>query len=192
VSIASMTAERLDRDERRQARRPEDDPRDTGLKQVTRYIPTEVVTLYVIWLGVLGPIEATRACEGNYAARWILAGVFLLLTPPLVYGEWWLQRRAKRRRGRTARDTLPIPEMVVSVVAFTAWVFALPSSPFADFCAYDPKFGTPTLVTVTAFFGFAAKAIGRALQEPQHPPSSRSPKSATSRATSLSALDRKG
>jgi hypothetical protein len=188
-----MTAERLDRDERRQAARPEDDPRDTGLKQVTRYIPTEVVVLYVIWLGVLGPIEATRACDGDYASRWILFGILLLLTPPLVWGEWWLQRRTKRRRGRTARDTPPIPEMVVSVVAFTAWVFALPTSPFADFCAYDPKFGTPTLVTVTAFFGFAAKAIGRALQEPQHvrARAAAAAASATRRAASVTGVGRK-
>ena len=50
----------------------------TAIGQLARWIPTESITLYVAFLGVLNPISGgvARACDAGYTARWVALTVF--------------------------------------------------------------------------------------------------------------------
>jgi hypothetical protein len=140
--------------------RTADNPAAGALQEIVTYIPTEIVSLYVAWTGVLGQLTASRACDADYASRWIEFWIFLGATPIFVFAIWALQR-SRRTRTSGKRLRFPLGEAFVSTVAFGAWAFALPATPFADYCWYDSKYGTPTLLTVLAFFALFGRSITR-------------------------------
>jgi hypothetical protein len=129
----------------------------TAIGQLARWIPTESITLYVAFLGVLNPIAGTvRACDGRYAGRWAALGAFLVATVCIVV----LVHSAKVRR-TLEPFRWPVFEMSVSAVAFTAWAIALPDTPLNDFCGYKPELGAFIVLATTAIIGLVADALGR-------------------------------
>lgn len=137
----------------------------TAIGQLVRWIPTESITLYVAFLGVLNPISgAARACDAGYAGRWLALSVFLVLTVVFVV----LVHVAKVRR--TAEPfRWPLFEMNVSAVAFTAWAIALPDTPLNDFCGYKIEVGGFIVLASTAVIGLVADALGRNVAPPAEP-----------------------
>ena len=130
----------------------------TAIGQLVRWIPTESITLYVAFLGVLNPISGgvARACDAGYAGRWVALSVFLLLTVVFVV----LVHVAKVRR--TAEPfRWPLFEINVSAVAFTAWAIALPDTPLNDICGYKIEVGGFIVLASTAVIGLVADALGR-------------------------------
>jgi ABC-type xylose transport system permease subunit len=140
----------------------------TAIGQLARWIPTESLTLYVAFLGVLTPIVGTaRACDAGYAGRWAALGAFLVMTVCIVV----LVHVAKVRRTQEP-FRWPLFEMSVSAVAFTAWAIALPDTPLNDFCGYKTEVGAFIVLATTAIIGLVADALGRnvtAAAEPAAP-----------------------
>lgn len=116
-----------------------------GLKLVTTYIPTEVITLYV------AAVAALRT--GNHIpllAAWITFWLFLALTPIVV----WLVTAGKLRAAGQPIPldvrSWPLWPMAAAAIAFLTWAFALPDSPFVQFSWYSAAIaGLGVLVVAT-------------------------------------------
>lgn len=133
----------------------------TVLGQLVRWIPTESLTLYVAFLGVLDPIRTGadgRVSEADFTGRWVSLGVFLALTVVIVL----LVHVAKVRRTREP-FRWPVFEMVVSSVAFVAWAMALTDTPLQDFSGYKIEIGAFIVLATTAMIGLVADALDRNL-----------------------------
>jgi uncharacterized membrane protein YbhN (UPF0104 family) len=124
----------------------DDDPGadDNTLGKLTKYIPTEAIALYVAILPFLVredvPLEAQ-----DYTTRWFLAAGVGVLAVVFAVGVY---RRAILDRGGAFRWP---PRMTATVVlAYTAWVVAIPGSPVNDFGWYSPALGAVVALVVSA------------------------------------------
>jgi hypothetical protein len=128
------------------------------LNQITRWIPTETVTVYVAFLSLFGtPVlkSGQQASDLSYTSRWLLLALVALATPIVVI----LITMAKTTTGRPFQ--WPIFEMVVGTIAFVAWAVALPDTPLSDFKDYDVKFNGAILIAVTLAIVLVANALKR-------------------------------
>jgi hypothetical protein len=120
----------------------------TGIvNQLTRWIPSETILLYVALLAALGtlkPVTGKEVYQLNYASRWISLWVFLLVTVLLVLG---LSYGKAKRTGKTFK--WPIFELLVAPLAFMGWAVALPDTPLLDFKGYSTAIGGFSLLAVT-------------------------------------------
>jgi hypothetical protein len=132
---------------------------ETALNVLFGYIPTEIITLYVAVLAAVG-------VEGSVTrTEWLSFGLFLLCTPVVV----WLVYGAKLKNA-----DLPLPlhfaawpvwEMFAASVAFGAWAFALPKSPFAAFDWYSSALSGLVVLITSAVLGLLAPFFQRRLKE---------------------------
>ena len=131
----------------------------TVLGQLVRWIPTESLTLYVAFLGVLDPVRAPaggRVADGDFTGRWVTLGLFLILTVAIVL----LVHVAKVRRTMEP-FRWPVFEMSVSSAAFAAWAVALTDTPLRDFSGYKVEIGSFIVLATTALIGLVADALER-------------------------------
>lgn len=105
------------------------------LARLTRYIPTEAITLYVALLGVVGVAGA------SYTGRWVAFALFVILTPTIAYVDWRIASRRYLRSEAGIQRLLLRFNLGAATIAFAAWAFSLPASPFNEFGWYDPKWG---------------------------------------------------
>lgn len=132
-----------------------------ALTVIVTYIPTEVLTLYI---AVLAAIQdpARKTSRSLWAAFYC----FLIGTPIIV----WLVYAAKvSTAGKPlplAPRTWPLWEMFAATVAYAAWAFALPDSPFnRDFSAYwySPALAGVIVLIVSTLLGLLAPIFQRPL-----------------------------
>jgi hypothetical protein len=159
-------------------------PMTSTISAITRYIPTEVLTLYVAALGAVHPSqnpqptpeELTASLKAT-PAEWIAFGFFLLATPLVV----WLLYAAKvlnSNSGIAATDKKkllplapwkwPVWEMVAATIGYAAWAFALPNSPFRDFTAagfYSQALAGVIVLVVSTILGLIAPVVCGTLPE---------------------------
>lgn len=86
---------------------------------VVSYIPTEVVTLYVVVLGII-------AKDSEKALALIS---FLAATPLMVWLVYAVRERESDHPIPWKPSEWPLWEMIAALVAFAAWSAALPGSP---------------------------------------------------------------
>lgn len=129
---------------------------DTAYNVLFGYIPTEVLTLYI---AVLAALEGDKFVH----TRWTVFLVFLCGTPVVL----WLIYAAKLKTVGKALPlrprTWPIWEMFASTVAFCAWAFALPQSPFAAYNWYSPALSSLAVLLVSTMLGLLAPLFQRPL-----------------------------
>lgn len=118
-----------------------------AVEQLTRYIPTEIVTLYIAWWAVLEKVNAADQ------VRWWSFFVFLILTPIVA----WMIFAAK-----VVGRKEPIPwdwklwpkwKFGAATAAYVVWVFSLPKSVFATFKWYDPVYAGFAILLTTIMLG---------------------------------------
>lgn len=109
---------------------PASPPEDTYKDRLLKYIPGEVVTLYL----TLTAIQATA----TGAPWWLGWAIFLVCTA----GTWFYLRVVLIVRDRT--------QLIISTISFVVWVFAL-GGPFKDLSWYMPIFGGLLLPAYTFF-----------------------------------------
>jgi hypothetical protein len=107
--------------------------------QITRWIPTETITVYVALLALVAPAAAHKT---GFASRWTLFGILVAVNPVVVL----LLAMAKSQTWHQVQP--PVFEMIVAPIAFAAWAFALPDTPLNSVAGYSIQWNA-AIVTVT-------------------------------------------
>lgn len=117
---------------------------ESAMTMLFAYIPTEIIALYIAVLAALGTSTTVKS------AHWITFVSFFICTPIVV----WLVYAAKTK---TLTQTLPYNpshwpkwEMFAATMAFTAWAFALPNSPFGMFVDWYSSAIASVIILVTS------------------------------------------
>lgn len=103
---------------------------NTALQTLTTYIPTEVLTLYVAAVAALGPLTDA---QGRPIGRWLPFWCFLIGTPTLVWIAFATKVKSAGKPIPAHPRLWPMWEMAAAAIAFVAWAFALPDTPFLQF-----------------------------------------------------------
>lgn len=132
-------------------------PVDTTSNVLFGYIPTEVLTLYVAVLAVIQQ-------EGKVSnAGWVAFWVFLFATPVI----FWLVYGAKLKSAQKPLPfnfgAWPLWEMFAATVAFAAWAFALPRSPFTEYEWYSSGLSGLAVLVISTLLGLIAPYFQRPL-----------------------------
>ncbi len=154
MSIATMVDTRLALAQAADKSKPSPDKPvgvSTGVaNQITRWIPTETISVYVALLALLVPLS-NRA--PSFESRWILFGIVTAVNPIVVI----LLMMAKTQPDD--KFAWPVFEMVVAPIAFAAWAFALPDTPLSQFPHYDLKWNAAILSVTTTGIVLVANAL---------------------------------
>jgi hypothetical protein len=131
------------------------------LKAVATYIPSEILTLYVAVVAVLAPVKDPTHIPDS---AWATFAIFLILTPVVV----WLTFATKIKNAGGALPisphTWPMWEMSAATIAYFAWAFALPASPFIAFQdVYSPSLAGLLVTCVTAALGLLGPVMSKPL-----------------------------
>lgn len=111
------------------------------------YIPAEAVAVYTSVLAFLVPVDKALDVQ-SYGSRWALAAVVAVLAVLYAVGTY---KRAIERQNGAFR--WPVGKTLLVLVAFAAWVFVIPGSPFGSFDWYTPALGAIGAIVVNAFLG---------------------------------------
>jgi hypothetical protein len=146
-----------------QGREEPDTAINTALRTLTTYIPTEVLTLYVAVVAALG--SGTAATTPNHDAVWVTFWAFVVATPIAVL----LVFLAKVKAGKKAIPLNPVKwplwEMIAATIAYVAWAFALPGSPFGEFTVwYSPAVAGIAVLVTSTVLGLFAPLFARPLK----------------------------
>jgi hypothetical protein len=133
---------------------------ETNMNVLFGYIPTEVITLYVAVIAALAGPAASPAAPGSMWATFV---VFLAATPVAT----WLVYGAKLKNLKLPLplrfNAWPLWEMGAATAAFSAWAFALPNSPFAQFGWYSPVLSGLVVLIASTVLGLLAPFFQRPL-----------------------------
>lgn len=138
----------------------------TALNVLFGYIPTEVVTLYVAVAAGLQP-PSTAAAPGaatvivqpasSISAQWIAFWCFFVATPLVVWVVYATKLKAAGKPLPSTYDTWPLWEMIAALIAFCAWAFAMPNTPFREFATwYSPALASLAVMLASTVLGLLA------------------------------------
>jgi len=120
------------------------------INQITRWIPTETITIYVVLLALLAPLAGHSP---SFTSRWVLFSIITAANPVVVL----LLTMARTRGGAAFR--FPVFEMTIASVAFAAWAFSLPDTPLSSISGYEIKWNTAILTGTTISIALLANAL---------------------------------
>jgi hypothetical protein len=123
------------------------------LDALARYIPTEAIALYLALLGAIG------ASTSGYMGRWIAFGVFLFATPLLIFIDWKIKSRGASRPDPGLARKLLTFNLIAATLAFAAWGFSLPASPFGAMSFYDERWAGFVALAVSVALGKAEALV---------------------------------
>lgn len=136
------------------------------LKSISSYIPTEAITLYLAALAAVrdeadsSRLASTPSSDGDV----VVVTVFFLLIPIFV---WLVYAGRVKTGGKTlplAPSKWPLWEMVAATVAFGAWSFALPDSPFMRLSWHNAAWSVFVVLAVSTALGLLAPILQRTLK----------------------------
>ncbi|MDI6769206.1 MAG: hypothetical protein QMD04_05970 [Anaerolineales bacterium] len=107
-------------------------PNDTYLSRLLKYIPSEIVMVFISIEGVLHSTFSSNP-KRLEDGLWILSGVLLALTPIWL----WRVMRVKN-----------LGHLFLSTLSLAVWMFAM-GGPFTTFDWYHPSLGAVTLPLYT-------------------------------------------
>jgi hypothetical protein len=131
------------------------------LDALARYIPTEAIALYLALLGTIG------ANTSGYVGRWVAFGVFLVATPLFVFIDWKIKSREASRPDLGLARKLLTFNLIAATLAFAAWGFSLPASPFGALSFYDERWAGFVAPAVSVALGKAEALVLPLSQGPQ-------------------------
>lgn len=121
-----------------------------ALQVIAAFIPTEVLTLYVACISALHQANQVTPAE------WIAFWCFLAATPVIVWIVYASKVKAAEKPIPIALKKWPLWEMSAATIAFTAWAYALPGTPFSEFGLYSPALAGFIVLVVSTFLGLLA------------------------------------
>jgi hypothetical protein len=130
---------------------------NTAMQVLFGYIPTEVLTLYV---AIVAAIHSSASGNGSDAAKTITSGdwinffSFLVATPIIFWVVYAAKLKSAQKPIPLGFSTWPLWEMIAATVAYTAWAFALPETPFLQFTQwYTPALGSIAVLVASTVLG---------------------------------------
>jgi hypothetical protein len=136
---------------------------NTAMNVLFGYIPIEVVTLYVAILAAVHPSadggghsHTPQELEVTHT-DWVIFWIFLIATPLVLWVVFAAKLKSAQKDLPMKLAAWPFWEMCAATVAFAAWAFALPETPFRDFRDwYTPGLGTFAVLAVSTILGLLA------------------------------------
>jgi hypothetical protein len=122
------------------------------VNQITRWIPTETITVYVALLALVAPITS-HFHSHFYLSRWVLFSIIAAANPVVVV----LIAMAKKTAG--AAFKFPVFAMLIAPVAFAAWAFSLPDTPLSSLSGYSIRWNSAILTVSTVAITLVANAL---------------------------------
>jgi len=135
----------------------------TALQTLTTYIPTEVLTLYVSAVAALGPLTIKVGGRDLEVGRWLPFWCFLAATPMIVWVAFASKIKAAGKPVPLLPSKWPLWEMTAAAIAYVAWTFALPATPFAQESWYSSGLASFLILVVSAGLGIIAPLMQQQL-----------------------------
>jgi hypothetical protein len=136
---------------------------NTALQTLTTYIPTEVLTLYVSAIAALGPLTVKIGMRDLQIGRWLPFWCFFIATPLIVWVAFASKIKAGGKTIPLHPSKWPLWEMTAATIAYVAWTFALPATPFAQESWYSSGLASFLILVVSAGLGIIAPLMQREL-----------------------------
>jgi len=130
---------------------------------LTTYIPTEVLTLYVSAIAALGPLTVKIGVRDLQIGRWLPFWCFFIATPLIVWVAFASKIKAGGKTIPLHPSKWPLWEMTAATIAYVAWTFALPATPFAQESWYSSGLASFLILVVSAGLGIIAPLMRREL-----------------------------
>jgi hypothetical protein len=132
---------------------------NAAIRTLTTYIPTETLTLYVAVLAVLQPSTKGAVSSSSWAVFWW----FLIVTPLVI----WLVYITKAKTAGKPIPWVPLKwplwEMAAGTIAYVAWAFALPATPFTSLAWYSTGLAGVVVLIASTGLGLFAPLFARPL-----------------------------
>jgi amino acid transporter len=131
------------------------------------YVPAEAIAAYLVLLPFMDPSSNDRSGtrgpsqlvgHESYTGRWWLATAITVLA--VLYAIGYRKLQAVQIDEAFAMPWIPI---ATTILGFSAWVFAIPDSPFADFSFYTPQLGGAAGSIVATAISFVGAVTGETL-----------------------------
>jgi hypothetical protein len=119
---------------------------DDALTSLTKYIPTEVLTLYLPAVAIVAALDEPIVTAGKKVTYWAFA---LGLTPLIVLLVYMRRRALSRLPVWPSWKEFPLWSLIAATLAFLAWALALPGNPYLDKPAMHVASGFAALLAST-------------------------------------------
>jgi hypothetical protein len=106
---------------------------NTAMQVLFGYIPTEVLTLYVAIVAAIHPSSPGNPTPKVGPEDWFVFWSFLAATPIVLWVVFASKMKSAQKPLPLAFSNWPLWEMFAATVAYVAWTFALPGTPFREF-----------------------------------------------------------
>jgi hypothetical protein len=113
---------------------PKAPPVDGYLASLSKLVPAEVATAYLVLVGLLPAAPKV----GGAVAMWIVVGILVVLTPLYVL-----------YRSKEPTKPLVLGQAFVTLVIFLVWAYII-GGPFTTTPGYDKFWGSLALVVISA------------------------------------------
>jgi hypothetical protein len=132
---------------------------NTAMHVLFGYIPTEILTLYVAVLAALHkPGQVTNV-------EWRTFIGFLIATPIVVWLVYARRVIANAKPLPILPSQWPLWEMFAATVAYLAWAFALPDTPFSTYTWYSSAIAAVTVLLASGILGLVAPLFQRPIKQ---------------------------
>lgn len=133
---------------------------NTAIRTLTTYIPTEILMLYVAVLAALQPSAKEAAATSSWATFWC----FLIATPLVTWIVYVGKVKTSGKPFPWAPLKWPLWEMAAGAIAYVAWAFALPTTPFSSLAWYSAALAGIMVLITSTILGLLAPLFARALK----------------------------
>ncbi len=137
------------------------------MQVIMTYVPTEIIALYTSIATAIQTVPGSGGTENDGSlSAWIAFGVCLMLTPLSVLLLYASKVKQANKPLSFAINKWPLWEMTAASLAFFAWAFSMPGSPFRSIQGfYSPGIAAIVLPATAMLIGMAAPLMHRELRK---------------------------
>jgi hypothetical protein len=137
----------------------------SALEKITTWIPTEVIAIYVGLLGIFTPTSS--------GGKWVIFAIaaalvpaFVILNAALISKRGKEKWKAEGKQGDPPKFSWAKASKLVALaaIAYVAWTFALPDSPWLDLTSKAPQIGGAAVLILSLFMSKVAEILDLRLE----------------------------
>ncbi len=106
--------------------KPEKSKSAAAIEALTRYIPTEIITLYIAAASAMAALKTTFPSVTEANTYWF----FVFATPVVFLIVFAGERRSQKLSALPMPHKWPWWKLVSSTIAFAVWALAVPTTPY--------------------------------------------------------------